>query len=111
VEFVVQKAAELNLPVVSTMLSRDQTPNATNYYGVYLGDAASLYAKRLVEGADLVLMLGEGCSDVTISPDCFKTLRIIKCISRQIQTDAHTYGDVPLAAFLKRCLLKWSQNR
>jgi indolepyruvate decarboxylase len=106
VEFIIQKAAQLNLPIVSTMLARDQTPSGDNYFGVYLGKAGNPDAKRLVEGADFVLMLGEGCSDVTISPDCFKALKIIWCASRQVHTRAHIYNDVPLGKLLEKVFAK-----
>ncbi len=106
VEFVIEKASHLHLPVVSTLLSRDQIPSGDNYFGVYLGEAANPDAKRLVEGADLVLMLGEGCSDVTISPDCFRTLKIILCMSRQVQIGVRRYIDVPLNLLLEQVFTK-----
>ena len=41
VDEIVAAARQLNVPVVSTMLARDYTPKAENYFGVYLGEAGA----------------------------------------------------------------------
>ncbi len=98
VDEIVSAARMLNVPVVSTMLARDNTPKAENYYGVYLGDAGSAEAKAIVEGADLVLMLGEEVSDVNFGMKAasLRSIELVRCILSKVKSAQRTFEGVPL---------------
>ncbi len=100
---ILQLAKKLNLPVVSTMLSRDHIPSDDpSYYGTYLGVAGNKAANSLVANADLVLVLGEMLSDVNLGAKLAATKRgeIIWCFSREVNVEDQTFTNVPLEALV-----------
>jgi indolepyruvate decarboxylase len=98
VDEIVAAAQHLNVPVVSTMLSRDYTPKAENYFGVYLGDAGSTEAKALVDASDFVLMLGEEVSDVNFGAKAasIRSIDIVRCVLFKVKANQLTFEGVPL---------------
>jgi indolepyruvate decarboxylase len=93
-------ARKLNLPVVTTFMGRGLLETADDVVsGTYLGAAGDPAITRLVEDADLVLMLGVILSDTNFAlsnraPDPRRT---ILASSREVQIGHHTYRDMPLA--------------
>lgn len=98
VDEIVAAAQQLNVPVVSTMLSRDYTPKADNYFGVYLGNAGDTEAKALVDASDFILMLGEEVSDVNFGAKAasMRNLDIVRCVLSKVKANQRTFEGVPL---------------
>jgi len=98
VDEIISVARMLNVPVVSTMLARDNTPKAENYYGVYLGAAGSAEAKALVDASDLVLMLGEDVSDVNfgMKKASLRSIELVRCVLSKVKSAQRTFEGVPL---------------
>jgi indolepyruvate decarboxylase len=93
-------ARKLCLPLVTTFMGRGLLENADDVVaGTYLGAAGDPAITRLVEDADLVLMLGVILSDTNFAlsnraPDPRRT---IMASSREVQIGHHVYRDMPLA--------------
>jgi indolepyruvate decarboxylase len=91
---------KLNIPLVTTFMGRGLLDNAADVVaGTYLGAAGDPAITRLVEDADLVLMLGVILSDTNFAlsnraPDPRRT---ILASSREVQIGHHVYRDMPLA--------------
>jgi indolepyruvate decarboxylase len=98
VDQIIAAAQHLNVPVVSTMLARDYTPKAENYYGVYLGDAGSAEAKALIDASDFILMLGEDVSDVNFGAKAasMRSIDIVRCVLSKVKANQRTFEGVPL---------------
>ena len=98
VDEIVAAAQQLNVPVVSTMISRDYTPKSENYFGVYLGDAGNAEAKALVDASDLILMLGEEVSDVNFGAKAasMRSIEIVRCVLFKVKANQRTFEGVPL---------------
>jgi indolepyruvate decarboxylase len=98
VDEIVAAAQQLNVPVVSTMLARDYTPKAENYFGVYLGDAGSAEAKAIVDASDFILMLGEDVSDVNFGAksSSMRSIDIVRCVLSKVKANQRTFEGVPL---------------
>lgn len=95
---IVAAAKHLNVPVVSTMLARDYTPKADNYFGVYLGGAGDAEAKALVDASDFILMLGEEVSDVNFSAKAasMRSIDIVRCVLSKVKANQRTFEGAPL---------------
>jgi indolepyruvate decarboxylase len=97
-------ARKLNLPLVTTFMGRGLLEHASDVVaGTYLGAAGEPAITRLVEDADLVLMLGVILSDTNFAlsnrgPDPRRT---ILASSRQVQIGYHCYRDMPLADLIE----------
>ena len=92
-------AKKLNAPLVSTMLARDfSPPEDPFFYGVYFGKAGNLSAQKVVEDSDLVLILGERLSDVTLGAKLAKEKQsgTIQCYSAEVKTPNYAYKNVYL---------------
>jgi indolepyruvate decarboxylase len=93
-------ARKLNIPLVTTFMGRGLLDNAADVVaGTYLGAAGDPAVTRLVEDADLMLMLGVILSDTNFAlsnraPDPRRT---IMASSREVQIGHHVYRDMPLA--------------
>ncbi|WP_407157627.1 indolepyruvate/phenylpyruvate decarboxylase [Bradyrhizobium sp. STM 3557] len=93
-------ARKLGIPLVTTFMGRGLLENAGDVVaGTYLGAAGDPAVTRLVEDADLVLMLGVILSDTNFAlsnraPDPRRT---IMASSREVQIGHHMYRDMPLA--------------
>ncbi len=101
---ILQFAKKMNLPVVTTFLSRDIIPtDDPNYFGTYLGLAGNPSARQLVEESDCLLMLGVIISDMNLGIKLRRIKResIIQCVSRQALMGNHAYSDVPLKQLLE----------
>ncbi len=92
-------ARKLNLPVVTTFMGRGLLEGAPDVVaGTYFGAAGDPAVTRLVEDADLVLMLGVILSDTNFAlsnraPDPRRT---ILASSREVQIGYHCFRDMPL---------------
>ena len=93
-------ARKLNIPVVTTFMGRGFSNSSPDVVaGTYLGAAGDPAITRLVEDADLVLMLGVILSDTNFAlsnraPDPRRT---ILASSREVQIGHHSFRDMPLA--------------
>jgi indolepyruvate decarboxylase len=93
-------ARKLNLPVVTTFMGRGLLEQQDDVVaGTYLGAAGDPAITRLVDDADLVLMLGVIVSDTNFAlsnraPDPRRT---ILASSREVQIGHHVFRDMPLA--------------
>jgi indolepyruvate decarboxylase len=93
-------ARKLNIPLVTTFMGRGLLEQYDDVVaGTYLGAAGDAAITRLVEEADLLLMLGVILSDTNFAlsnraPDPRRT---IMASSREVQIGHHTYRDMPLA--------------
>jgi indolepyruvate decarboxylase len=93
-------ARKLNLPVVTTFMGRGLLEHASDVVaGTYFGAAGDPAITRLVEDADLVLMLGVILSDTNfaLSNRATDPRRTILASSREVQIGYHAYRDMPLA--------------
>jgi indolepyruvate decarboxylase len=99
-ERIAALARKLNIPLVTTFMGRGLLEQADDVVaGTYLGAAGDPTITRLVEDADLLLMLGVILSDTNFAlsnraPDPRRT---IMASSREVQIGHHTYRDMPLA--------------
>jgi indolepyruvate decarboxylase len=99
-EQVAALARKLALPVVTTFMGRGLLETAGDVVaGTYFGAAGDPAVTRLVEDADLVLLLGVILSDTNFAlsnraPDPRRT---ILAAGREVQVGHHTYRDLPLA--------------
>jgi indolepyruvate decarboxylase len=97
-------ARNLNLPLVTTFMGRGLLEHAPDVVaGTYLGAAGDPAITRLVEDADLVLMLGVILSDTNFAlsnraPDPRRT---ILASSREVQIGFHCFRDMPLADLIE----------
>jgi indolepyruvate decarboxylase len=93
-------ARKLKIPLVTTFMGRGLLEKADDVVaGTYLGAAGDPAVTQLVEGADLLLMLGVILSDTNFAlsnraPDPRRT---IMASSREVQIGYHVYRDMPLA--------------
>ncbi len=93
-------ARKLGLPVVTTFMGRGLLESADDVVaGTYLGAAGDPAITRLVDDADLVLMLGVILSDTNFAlsnraPDSRRT---VMASSREVQIGHHVYRDMPLS--------------
>jgi len=99
-EKIAALARKLNLPLVTTFMGRGLLEQAGDVVaGTYLGAAGDPAITRLVEEADLMLMLGVIFSDTNFAlsnraPDPRRT---ILASSREVQIGHHVFRDMPLA--------------
>jgi indolepyruvate decarboxylase len=97
-------ARKLNLPLVTTFMGRGLLEHSPDVIaGTYLGAAGDPAITRLVEDADLVLMLGVILSDTNFAlsnraPDPRRT---ILASSREVQIGYHCFRDMPLADLIE----------
>src|SRR5580692_3101124 len=97
-------ARKLNLPLVTTFMGRGLLEHAPDVVaGTYFGAAGDPVITRLVEDADLVLMLGVILSDTNFAlsnraPD---PRRSILASSREVQIGYHCFRNIPLADLIE----------
>lgn len=97
-------ARKLSLPLVTTFMGRGLLEHAPDVVaGTYLGAAGDPSITRLVENADLVLMLGVILSDTNFAlsnraPDPRRT---ILAASREVQIGYHCFRNMPLADLME----------
>ncbi len=97
---VASLAKKLNIPLVSTMLARDFSPTDDSaFYGTYFGKAGNPSAEKAIAESDLVLLIGERLSDVTLGAKLARDKQsgIIQCFSHEVKTPSRTYKGVTLA--------------
>jgi indolepyruvate decarboxylase len=93
-------ARKLNLPLVTTFMGRGLLEHAPDVVaGTYLGVAGDPAITRLVENADLVLMLGVILSDTNfaLSNRALDPGRTILASRREVLIGYHCFHDMPLA--------------
>jgi indolepyruvate decarboxylase len=93
-------ARKLNLPLVTTFMGRGLLEHAPDVVaGTYLGVAGDPAVTRLVENADLVLMLGVILSDTNfaLSNRALDPRRTILASRREVLIGYHCFHDMPLA--------------
>jgi len=101
---IAELARKLGLPLVTTFMGRGLLDKADDVVaGTYLGAAGDPAITRLVEDADLVLMLGVILSDTNFAlsnraPD---PRRMVLAASREVQIGHHVYRDMPLSDLIE----------
>jgi indolepyruvate decarboxylase len=102
-------ARKLGVPVVTTFMGRGLLEDAPDVViGTYLGAAGHPAVSRLVEGADMLLLLGVIVSDTNfaLSQRRLDPRRTVLAIDRQVRIGHHAYAEVPIedlvAALLDR---------
>jgi indolepyruvate decarboxylase len=99
-EQVAALARKLALPVVTTFMGRGLLEAAPDVVaGTYLGAAGDPAVTKLVEEADLLLLLGVILSDTNFAlsnraPDPRRT---VMAAGREVEVGYHVYRDMPLA--------------
>jgi indolepyruvate decarboxylase len=113
VDEIVAAARQLNVPVVSTMLARDYTPKAENYFGVYLGEAGAPEAKTLVDASDFVLMLGEDVSDVNFGMKAanLRSAEVVRCVLSKVKAVHRTFEGVSLRDLVSKLCEAQTKNK
>jgi indolepyruvate decarboxylase len=99
-DHVAKLARKLGLPVVTTFMGRGLLEAASDVVaGTYLGAAGDPAVTKLVEDADLVLLLGVILSDTNfaLSNRALDPRRTILAAGREVQVGHHVYRDMPLA--------------
>jgi indolepyruvate decarboxylase len=92
-------ARRLGLPVVTTFMGRGLLGGAPDVLsGTYLGAAGDAAVTRLVEGADVLLLLGVILSDTNfaLSHRKLDPRGTILAIGRSVRIGHHVYADLPL---------------
>jgi indolepyruvate decarboxylase len=98
-ERVAKLARKLALPVVTTFMGRGLLGNASDVVnGTYLGAAGDSAVTRLVERADVLLLLGVILSDTNfaLSHRKLDPRGTILAIGRSVRIGHHLYPDLPL---------------
>jgi len=98
-ERVARLARKLGLPVVTTFMGRGLLGNAPDVLsGTYLGVAGEPSVTRLVESADVLLLLGVILSDTNfaLSHRKLDPRGTILAIGRTVRIGHHLYSDLPL---------------
>ena len=98
-EQVAELARKLGLPVVTTFMGRGLLGNAPDVVaGTYLGAAGDPAVTRLVEDADVLLLLGVILSDTNfaLSHRKLDPRRTMLAIDRSVRIGHHVYPDLPL---------------
>lgn len=96
---IAELARRLGIPLVTTFMGRGLLDQADDVVaGTYLGAAGDPAVTRMVDEADLLLMLGVIFSDTNFAlsnraPDPRRT---IMASSREVQIGHHAYRDMPL---------------
>jgi indolepyruvate decarboxylase len=98
-ERVATLARKLGIPVVTTFMGRgllDGAPDVLS--GTYLGLAGDPAITGLVEGADLLLLLGVILSDINfaLSHQRLDPRRTVLAIGRTVSIGHHVYPDLPV---------------
>jgi indolepyruvate decarboxylase len=92
-------ARKLGLPVVTTFMGRGLLDGATDVLsGTYLGAAGEPAVTELVEGADVLLLLGVILSDTNfaLSHRRLDPRGTVLAIDRTVRVGHHVYANVPL---------------
>jgi indolepyruvate decarboxylase len=106
---VADLARKLGVPVVTTFMGRGLLEDAPDVViGTYLGAAGHPAVSKLVERADMALLLGVIVCDTNfaLSQRRLDPRRTVLAIDRQVRIGHHTYAEVPIedlvAALLAR---------
>ncbi len=96
---VMRLAERLGTPVTSSFLGRGVFPTRhPQFIGTYLGVVSPESIRRIVEGSDCLLLLGELVSDTTlgVSADCLSGAPLMIAAGRDVFVGHHRYQDAPL---------------
>ena len=99
-EGIAALARKLNIPVVTTFMGRGLLETDDDVVaGTYFGAAGDPEVTKLVDEADLVVMLGVILSDTNfaLSNRALDPRRTILAARREVQIGHHTYRDMPLS--------------
>jgi indolepyruvate decarboxylase len=111
---VAELARRLGLPVVTSFMGRGLLAGAdVPLAGTYLGVAGDAEVTALVEGADLLLLLGVILSDTNfgVAAGNLDLKRTIRAIDGEVHPGHHVYPDVPLGAFVDALLARAPVSR
>lgn len=96
---LVRLAEALGVPVVSSFLGRGAFPSRHPLFaGTYLGVVSPDPLRRVVEDADLVVLLGERISDTTLGVPAARLdeSRLVLCAGREVFIRHHQFHHAPL---------------
>jgi indolepyruvate decarboxylase len=96
---VMRLAERMGVPVTSSFLGRGVFPTThPQFIGTYLGVGSPQAIRRIVEGADCLLLLGELVSDTTlgVSADCLSGANLMIAAGRDVFVGHHRYQEAPL---------------
>ncbi|HEX2215315.1 MAG TPA: indolepyruvate/phenylpyruvate decarboxylase [Xanthobacteraceae bacterium] len=108
-ERVAALARKFGIPVVTTFMGRGLLEDAPDVVsGTYLGAAGHAAISKLVENADMLLLLGVIVSDTNfaLSQRRLDPRRTVLAIDRQVRIGHHVYADVPLEDLVDALLAK-----
>lgn len=106
-EAVVHLAEALGVPVVSSFLGRGAFPTRhPQFAGTYLGVVSPEPLQRVVEDADLVMLLGERISDTTLGLPAHRLdeRTLILCAGHDVFIGHHRFQRAPLERVVTRLL-------
>lgn len=98
-EAVMRLAERMGAPVTSSFLGRGVFPTRhPQFIGTYLGVVSPPAMRRIVEGADSLLLLGELVSDTTlgVSADALNPANMMIAAGRDVYVGHHRYQNAPL---------------
>jgi indolepyruvate decarboxylase len=104
---VLRLAERLRIPVTSSFLGRGVFPTRhPQFIGTYLGAVSPQPMRRLVEGSDCLLLLGERLSDVSlgVSADLLRGHELITVTARDVFVGDQHYRDTSIEQLVDRLL-------
>ena len=104
---VVQLAARLGIPVVTTFMARGILAGHSNLdVETYIGLAGPETSRRFVEASDGLLMLGVIMSDTNfgVSARQIKAANRVLAVDQTIHHEHHSFSDIALSAFIDALL-------
>jgi indolepyruvate decarboxylase len=104
---VAELARRLRIPVVTTFMGRGLLENAADVVsGTFLGAAGDPAITRLVEDADMLLLLGVILSDTNfaLSQRRLDARRTVLAIDRQVRIGHHVYPNLPIEDLVEALL-------
>lgn len=102
---LIRFAERVNIPVVTTLLSKSVVDEQHPLFGgIYQGAASKEETRKLVEESDCLLMFGVMLTDFSL---CFKPAKFAKrqvasCSVKELQVRSHTYQNVQFIDFCKK---------
>jgi indolepyruvate decarboxylase len=101
-------AKKLKVPVVTTFMGRGLLEGSDALVGTYFGPAGSADVRRIVDRADLALLLGVIPSDTNfaLSRQAIAPRNSVLALDRTVRIGHHTYANVPLDDLVEALLKK-----
>jgi indolepyruvate decarboxylase len=101
---LVKFAEKLNLPVITTLLSKSVISERHPLFaGIYAGPSSKEDTRKLVDESDCLLMFGDILTDMVLSfkPAKFQKRQVVSCSMEGLQVKNHTYTKVEFIDFCR----------